>query len=196
MNGSGVLIDPGDRGSGDLDGELVYCTHEHPDHTGGISTFMDRNPEAVLVTNQQVAEHFKQYSDRIVVVQGGGSYSHGVWGLEFIEGEHGLFKSSVNLGVIIRTGDHSFGHCGDTVTFKGFYHAGLQTLAIPITGVVTASPSRALSELEKFDSPLPTIVLMHWVIRNPRAFCRKLTEKFPETRCIIPERGKLVPIYS
>ena len=48
---STILIDPADRRSGDVDGDLVYCTHGHPDHTGGIPTFMERNPEATLLAN-------------------------------------------------------------------------------------------------------------------------------------------------
>ena len=194
VNGSGLLIDPGDKSSGDVEGELVYCTHEHMDHTGGIATFMERNPEAILVANHQVAEMFKQYSNRTIIVENGGLYSHGPWDLRFIKGEHGVFKGCINLGVIIRTSDYSFGHCGDTVTFKGFYNADLKALAIPIAGVMTASPSRALTEIEKFDKPLPAIIPMHWVIRNPQTFCRKLTKKMPGTRCIIPKKGEIVPL--
>ena len=54
--GSSILIDPPNRKAGDVDGELIYCTHRHSDHTGGISSFMERNSDAILLTNEQVAK--------------------------------------------------------------------------------------------------------------------------------------------
>lgn len=190
---STIMIDPADKKAGDIEGDLVYCTHRHADHTGGISTFMERNPEAILLTNEQVSQQFRQFSDRTVVARDGESYRHGPWEFQFIESRHGLIKD-LNLGVIVRNGDDSFGHCGDTVTFEGFSSSRLDTIAIPITGILTASPSGALSELRKFERPLPTVVVMHWVFRNPRSFCRRLSEEFPDVRCIVPEKGELLPL--
>lgn len=191
--GSSIIIDPMDERSGDVEGELVYCTHQHFDHVGGVPAFMERNPEASLVGNEEVTRKFEEYSERTVTVEDGDSYSRDCWSLEFVEGRHGLF-STLNLGVIVRSGDFSFGHCGDTITFEGFYKAHIQMLAIPIFGIVTTSPGSAISELEKFDRPLPKIVPMHWVIRNPESFCRKFSKQFPEASCIVPEKGEMVPI--
>jgi L-ascorbate metabolism protein UlaG (beta-lactamase superfamily) len=191
--GSSILIDPPNRKAGDIYGELVYCTHRHSDHTGGISSFMERNSDAILLTNEQVSKKFKRFSDRWVVAYDGGSYQHGEWEFHFIECKHGLFND-LNLGVIVRNEDDSFGHCGDAVTFQGFSSIQVDTLAIPITGIFTASPVGAISELKKFSKPLPTIVVMHWVFRNPDGFCRKLAVEIPGTRCIVPEKGKLLPL--
>lgn len=191
--GSSILIDPSVKKAGDVDGELVYCTHRHADHTGGISSFMERNSDAILLTNEQVARQFKQFSDRTVIAHDGGSYQQGEWEFQFIEAKHGLIND-INLGVIVRNGDDSFGHCGDTVTFEGFSSAQIDTLAIPITGILTASPAGAISELKKFVRPLPTIVVMHWAFRNPDSFCRKLSREISGTRCIVPKKWELLPL--
>jgi len=191
--GSSILIDPTDKRSGEVDGDIVYCTHNHPDHVGGIATFMDRNPEAVLVANQQVTDHYRRYADRTVVAVDGGSHLHGEWGFSFIEAKHG-FLNALNLGVVIRNGGDSFGHCGDAVDFSGFASTQLDTLAIPITGMLTASPARALSELKMFEQPLPTIVVMHWAFRDPHGFSERLSAMFPGARCIVPVKGEPLPL--
>jgi L-ascorbate metabolism protein UlaG (beta-lactamase superfamily) len=191
--GSSIVIDPFDRKSGDLVGEVVYCTHGHPDHVGGIPTFLDRNPGAVLVANEQVADQFKRYSDRTMIAQDGGTYRHGDWEFQFIEARHGFLRD-INIGVVVRNGEKSFGHLGDTITYEGFSSTKVDTLAVPITGVVTTSPSQAISELKKFEKPLPTIVVMHWVFRNPKSFCRRLLSEFPDAKCIVPEKGELLPL--
>ena len=190
---STILIDPANKKAGDIEGDLVYCTHRHTDHTGGIPSFMERNPEAVLLTNEQVSKKFRQFADRTILAFDKESYHHGPWWFQFVESKHGLIND-LNLGVIIRNGDDSFGHCGDTISFDGFSSSKVDTFAIPITGILTASPSRAISELRKFQQPLPTIVVMHWVFRNPNSFCKRLSKEFPDVKCIVPEKGELLPL--
>jgi L-ascorbate metabolism protein UlaG (beta-lactamase superfamily) len=190
---SAILIDPGNKIAGDTTGDLVYCTHQHIDHTGGINSFMERNPEAILLTNEQVSKQFKKYQDRTVLAYDGETYHHGLWEFQFVESKHGLL-TDLNLGVIIRNGDDSFGHCGDTVTFEGFSSHQIDSFAIPITGLFTASPSKAISELRNFKKPLPIIVVMHWVFRDPNKFCKRLSIEFPGTRCIVPHKGQLLPL--
>ncbi len=46
-----LLIDPSNKRSGDLEGDLVYCTHKHFDHVGGVKTFLNRNSHAILIGN-------------------------------------------------------------------------------------------------------------------------------------------------
>ena len=61
---------------------------------------MERNPNASLITNQQVADQFKQYSDRTVVADDGESYTMGNWEFKFIKLKHGIFRDT-NTGVIV-----------------------------------------------------------------------------------------------
>lgn len=190
---SSILIDPFDAKSGDIDGDVVYCTHGHPDHVGGITKFMVRNPVAVLVANEQVAKQFKAYSNRTVIAKNGGNYIHGAWEFRFIQLRHGILRD-MNMGVIISNKGDSFGHLGDTVTYDGFYHERLDTIAIPITGGVTTSPGKAIDELKQFDKPLPNIVVMHWAFRNPGNFCKRLEKEIPGTQCYVPQKGKLLPL--
>lgn len=189
---SGVLIDPFDKTSGEIDGGVVYCTHNHPDHTGGISVFMNRNPEAVLLTNEEVAASFKQYSDRTVIATDGGSYETENWEFQFVELRHG-FLGALNIGVVVRNEGNSFCHVGDAVTYEGVNSLQLDSIAVPITGTFTTSPNQAIAELKKFSHLPSNIVAMHWFYRNPKAFCRKLTEEIPNARCIIPAKGQVIP---
>lgn len=192
-NGSTVLIDPFDKASGEHDGDLVYCTHSHTDHIGGVSTFMDRNPEAVLLANTEVAELFKQYSARTVIARDGETYDLGEWEFEFIDSKHGILKQ-INLGVLVRNGEESFAHVGDTITFEGFKDKTLDVFAVPITGLLTTSPGQAINELKKFKTMPGLIVPMHWAIRNPRKFCERLSREMPDARCHVPVKGELLPV--
>ncbi|MBT4321266.1 MBL fold metallo-hydrolase [Candidatus Bathyarchaeota archaeon] len=191
--GTSVLIDPFDSKSGEVDGEVIYCTHCHPDHVGGIPSFMERNPDAILMTNEQVAGKFKQFSDRTVIARDEESYKHGDWEFQFIAAKHGILRD-LNIGVIVRNGDETFGHVGDTITFEGFISAMVDTIAVPITGILTTSPSQAITELKKFQPHPQTVVVMHWAFRNPKSFCRRLSVELPNVKCIVPKKGELIPL--
>jgi len=193
---SSLLIDPQNKTAGNREGEIVYCTHDHSDHVGGVNVFMKHNPVAFLMGSTQVAKKFRKWTHRTVVVRDGEIVQQGPWTLRFIQEPHGFFKSKVNLGVIVRTEDFAFGHVGDAVQFNGFASAKLDVLAIPISGGFTASPKQTIEELKKFDSPLPTIVPMHWVIRSPSGFCKQLKQQIPKASCIVPTKNKSLPLES
>ncbi|MHA1934069.1 MAG: MBL fold metallo-hydrolase [Candidatus Thorarchaeota archaeon] len=187
---SSMLIDPGSKDAGNLPGDIVYCTHKHFDHTKGVKSFLDLNPEAVLIGNEQVLRAFQEFSDRSLHAAAGETLVHGPWSLEFIECKHGFFKSIVNIGIIVRIEDFSFGHGGDTLTFSGFYRNKLDVLAIPISGTVSTTPKSAVEELTRFDVLPQVIVPMHWLFRNPRKFCNSLRKRFPDVNCIVPKDGE------
>jgi L-ascorbate metabolism protein UlaG (beta-lactamase superfamily) len=186
LGSSTMIIDPGNRRAGDTSGQLVYCTHSHFDHTGGVEAFLERNSEAILVGNEQIAHKFKKWNERVITVIPGETFEHDPWRLEFIECRHGLFRNVLNVGVVVRTPNTSFGHVGDAITFQGFYGANLDILAHPISGMFAASPKRAISELKQFARPLPVLIIMHWLWRNPKKFCKELEMAIPDTRCIVP----------
>jgi L-ascorbate metabolism protein UlaG (beta-lactamase superfamily) len=191
-NSSTLIIDPANKKSGQLKGEFVFCTHNHFDHIGGVKPFLEMNPEAKLIGNNQVLEKFDDYSERTILAEVGETITLGPWSLEFIKNRHGFFGSVQNTGIIIRSDDLSFGHPGDGVYFKGFYNVGLKYMAVPIVGGFSASPKRALTELMKFADPKPIVIPMHWVFRNPNSFCHKLSTTIDGIQCIVPEVGQSI----
>ena len=88
-----LLIDPSNKKSGEFDGGLLYCTHKHTDHTGGVSTFLNRNKNALFIANEQVLQKFPEYEDRSIKAVPGKSHTHGIWTLEFIEGKWNEFNA-------------------------------------------------------------------------------------------------------
>ncbi|MFW9912534.1 MAG: MBL fold metallo-hydrolase [Candidatus Thorarchaeota archaeon] len=188
-----LLIDPSNRKSGDYDGDVVYCTHKHSDHTGGVGNFLMRNPEALLVGNRQVIDALGEWRERAVEARLGEELNFDEFSLEFVECEHGLFRGVVVYGVIVKSDGFTFGHCGDSVNLERFGDKDLDMFALPISGIVAASPNSAIEQLAKFKTPLPTIIPMHWLFRRPKSFCKQFQNKFPGGKCIIPEEGTIIP---
>lgn len=193
---SKLLLDPRDKKSGDLDGDLVYCTHNHFDHTGGVETFLTRNQEAILIGNEQVTSSYSQFSDRVKTMKEGESFEFGSQSFSFTRLRHGVFKGVYNLAVEIRFGEFTFAHCGDAVSFGGFPSITVDVLAIPISGAFAASPKKALELVLNLPEPVPTIVPMHWLMRSPEAFCKRLRDAKPTVNCVVPTNGQPLKGYE
>ncbi|MHA2378895.1 MAG: MBL fold metallo-hydrolase [Candidatus Thorarchaeota archaeon] len=187
-----LIVDPKDKESGDRDGDILYCTHKHLDHTGGVGTFLERNADAVFVANEQVAKTFSKWSERVVVVQPGDTYSNGPWSFKFIECKHGVFRNINDVGVVVQTGDFSFGHPGDSKTLLRFGDFEIDVLAVPISGAVSTSPKSAVSQISQFKTLPKTVVPMHWLLRNPKGFCAKMSKDLPSVRCLVPNEGEVL----
>lgn len=193
---SKLLIDPSNKRSGDFEGDIVYCTHKHFDHTGGVKTFLNRNPNAILVGNEQVSGKFSRFAEQVKIVSDGESYEHKSCSFSFTKLEHGVLKGTYNLAVEIHIGGFTFAHCGDAVSFDGFPTSPVDVLAIPIGGAFAASPRKALDMIQKLPDPLPTIVPMHWLLRSPEGFCKKLHNARPHVNCIVPSTGEPLKGYG
>lgn len=184
-----LLIDPSKKQDGEIDGSILYCTHSHSDHTGGVVKFMTRNTDAVMLCNSQVSSKFPEFKSRTQIVQPKTTVSREPWQLEFVQGHHGLRKGVMNLGVLISDGQQVFAHPGDTTTLQGYYEKEIDILAVPIGGIFTASPKKILQELTLFQKYPKAVVPMHWLMRNPSKFCRQMSDRFPEVQCHIPAKG-------
>ena len=193
---SKLLIDPRNKKSGNLEGDLVYSTHKHFDHTGGVETFLTKNQEAVLIGNEQVTSSYSQFGDRVKTVKEGESFEFKSHSFLFSRLRHGVFKSVYNLAVEIRIGDFAFAHCGDAVSFEGFPSTTVDVLAIPIGGAFAASPKKALEMILNLPEPIPTIVPVHWLMRSPEAFCKKLRDAKPDVNCVVPTNGEPLKGYE
>ena len=187
---STLIIDPSNKESGNHDGDIMYCTHKHFDHIGGVDTFLERNNSAIFICNEQVAGKFTKYGDRVKVVKDGETYENGPWSFRFIQLKHGIFKGIQNLAVVISVGNFSFAHCGDAVEFPNFPPGPVDVLSIPIVGGFTAGPRTALKMVVNLQEPRPIIVPMHSVFRKPEGFCKKLHERIPDIKCVVPTIGE------
>ena len=186
---STLIIDPSNKESGNHDGDIMYCTHKHNDHIGGVDTFLERNSSAILVCNQQTADKFTQWGDRVKIVNDGETYENGPWLFRFMLLKHGIFRGMQNLATIITASDFSFAHCGDAVEFPNFPPEQVDVLAIPIGGGPTAGPGSVLKMVKDLQEPRPTIVPIHWLFRKPEGFCKKLREQIPDVKCVVPSVG-------
>jgi L-ascorbate metabolism protein UlaG (beta-lactamase superfamily) len=189
---STLLVDPPNKETGNQSGDLVYVTHKHFDHAGGLKAFMERNPEAELIANEQVLETFHQWPDRSTLAETGKTYSKGYWNFEFVESRHGLFRGIQNVGAVIHAGGQVFCHVGDTVTLAGFRNYRIDFLAVPVSGVVATKAKDVVSELKKFDTKPQYVIPMHWLFRNPQGLCKLLKKEMQEVGCLIPEKGQVV----
>jgi len=190
---SKVLIDPSKKSHSQVEGDIIYATHHHWDHTAGIDTFLETNaPNGVLISNSQVTKKYAKFGDQIITIKDGECLTRGRWELEFIRGKHGFFRGVENIGIVVKTPSFTFGHLGDSINFEGFANLDLDMLAVPIGSIFTASPKGAIKELHKFKKPLPSIIPMHWLWRNPRGFCKNLIKEFPEAKCIVPKKGEKI----
>jgi len=185
-----LLIDPGSKKHGDIQGQYVYVTHRHFDHSKGAESFLEKNPDARLICNAQVAEKFSKYQDRIITAEKGGKITAGPWSLRFVEAEHGLLRGEMNYGILVQLDNLRFGHAGDAREFSGFADERMDYFALPIGSVFTASPKQAVSELKKFRSPLPTIIPIHNLLRSLSRFKKRVESAIPDTRCKIMAKGE------
>ena len=192
-DGSKLLIDPGKKHHSEIDGDIVYSTHYHYDHTSGIEKFLKKNtPNSVLIANEQVTQKYSKFEDQIMTINDGETIKRGIWEFSFISGRHGFFRGVNNIGIVVRTPSLTFGHLGDSVNFSGFSQVDVDILAVPIGSMFAASPKGAIKELQEFKKPLPIIIPMHWLWRSPRGFCKKFKKAFPDARCIIPQDGEKI----
>ena len=119
-NNSRLILDPSNKKSGDYDGDIMYCTHNHYDHIGGVDVFLERNPAAILVCNEQTSSKFAKWGARVKAVHDGETFEHAPWYFRFTRLKHGIFKGVHNLAVVVSAGEFSFAHCGDAVEFQNF----------------------------------------------------------------------------
>jgi L-ascorbate metabolism protein UlaG (beta-lactamase superfamily) len=191
-----ILVDPQRKKPGELDGDIVYCTHKHFDHTGGVIPFLSRNQDAILIGNEQVTSAFSDFGARVKTVSDGEIFEFKSVSFSFARLKHGMFRGVNNLAVEIRLGDFVFAHCGDAVSFEGFPTSNVDVLAIPISGAFAASPKKVLDMLLNLQEPLPMIVPMHWLVRNPESFCKKLKDMRPNANCFVPSDGESLKGYQ
>lgn len=185
---STLYIDPNQKNLLGKPGDMIYCTHNHPDHTTGIKSFLKSDPSTLLITHDAVAKKFNQFKNQIICISPNEELTERGWEMQFLQEPHGIFSKVKNIGIVVTTPTISFGHPGDAVRFQNFSNRQMDIFAVPIGGIFTASPKKVVKELESF-TKIPIIIPMHWLWRNPKGFCKQFHTIFPESICLVPQNG-------
>jgi hypothetical protein len=53
-----------------------------------------------------------------------------------------------------------------------------------------------LEMISSLPEPLPAVVPIHWLIRNPDSFCKKLRVLRPNVNCVVPVKGEPLKGYE
>ncbi len=136
-NGKRILTDPGAFSSGyetltDLD--IILITHEHADHchTDSITSLLESNPEAIVVSNGSVAKLLEEKGIETHIVEGKDSATILDTVLEAFDGKHE--EIFADYGIVQNTGyliDGSFFYPGDAYTIPS---KPVKVLALPVAG--------------------------------------------------------------
>jgi hypothetical protein len=65
---------------------------------------------------------------------------------------------------------------------------------------VLLSSDLSFTEFQVIPEPAPSSSISQMNLRascarNPNSFCERLSKEFPDVRCIVPEKGELLPFY-
>ena len=187
-NNFDILIDPGTGNiPSDISVNCIFATHEHTDHISQLKKVAKSNPEAVIIGNTRVLSKFKEITNEKKRIEDGDSLALGNAKMKFINCRHGLFKGVNNTGISLTFENGiSIGHVGDAVEYEGFRNDIFDVLIIPISGMVTSSPKKALKELSEFKTLPKKIIPMHWLFRKPERFCSAISSQFgSEVECTV-----------
>ena len=137
INGKRILTDPGkfSRGFEELvDIDILLITHEHADHchTQAIAELLDKNPDAVVVSNTSVAKLLQEQRLHVHILEGREVASVIDVALEAFDGKHEeIFEE---YGLVQNTGyliENSFFYPGDAYIIPD---RDVQVLALPVAG--------------------------------------------------------------
>lgn len=134
QNGEVLVVDPGNWTTDFLPPENVIgiiITHEHPDHFDQehIATIVDKNPDAVIISNQNVINSISAFKTTQAIV--GQPLTIGQFTLEFYGGMHATIHPSIptisNIGVLI---NDLLYYPGDSMAIPD---KPVDTLALPVS---------------------------------------------------------------
>jgi len=135
--GKRVLTDPGRFSNGHTeltDIDLILITHEHGDHchTDSVIHILDKNPQAVVVTNTSVEKLLAEQGIVADILEGQASGTPAGIPLQAFDGKH--VEIVGNFGLVQNTGylvADRFFYPGDAYTLP---NKPVEVLALPVAG--------------------------------------------------------------
>jgi L-ascorbate metabolism protein UlaG (beta-lactamase superfamily) len=141
-----LVIDPGNLTTDLIPPQNVVgvvITHGHADHFDPelLASIIDKNPDALIVTNVEVASSIEAFQTKIV--HPGDHLELGPFRLQFFGGQHARIHDSIppNANIAVLINDLVY-YPGDSFTLPG---TSVDTLAIPVS-----APWMKLSEAIDF----------------------------------------------
>lgn len=137
INGKRILTDPGKFSHGFetlVDIDIILISHEHADHchTEAIAELLDKNPDAVVVSNSSVAELLQKQRLHVHILEGREAASVIEVAIEAFDGKHEeIFEE---FGLVQNTGyliENSFFYPGDSYIVPD---KPIHVLALPVSG--------------------------------------------------------------
>lgn len=177
--------------------DLVLVTHRHPDHFNSdmIEMFLRKNPEAKFIATPRYVECLRAVAElpieqisgqiRIVDIKKGEVLDISEKGIDlkiFGLEHHGSHSNMLNFGFLIKIGDKTFLHEGDSGIGNEYFRSAAFNLK-GIDVLFENDPYRKDQERQKVirDYIKPKYRIgMHIQPKNLERFIREVGEKFPD----------------
>ena len=135
--GKRILTDPGKFSTSQNEVEnidLILITHEHADHmhSDSLQAVLEKNPNAVVMTNASVVKVLADLGVTFTVVEGRDTADHGGVAIEAFDGEH--VEIIDDYGLVQNTGyfiNNELFYPGDAYTNP---EKAVRVLALPVAG--------------------------------------------------------------
>jgi L-ascorbate metabolism protein UlaG (beta-lactamase superfamily) len=179
----------------------VFVTHDHGDHDLNFGMEIAKRDNATFHSSYEITYHASK--NGVIKMESaniGGQYKSGKIEVILTHADHSS-DTGIPVGFIIKIGDRTLYHMGDTAYFKGLdFLAGLykiDTLFIPIGSRYTMGPIEASYAVRDIN---PKVVIpMHYnttesIKQDPNIFADLCKEGSPGSKVVIFEPGEVKEI--
>ncbi|MBC8447750.1 MAG: MBL fold metallo-hydrolase [Chloroflexi bacterium] len=187
----------------EVDADVVFCTHSHPDHFDydAIPVFA-RNPRTHFVAAPDCRAEFEKLSvpgDRYTIIHEGETLSYDDVSLTGVYADHGDLAPEA-LGVVVQCSDIKVWQVADTAyrpdKWQDIFAAGIDVVVPPINGAYGNLDGIEAAKLARDAHARVAIPCHFWMFAehggNPAQFLDACKELAPEVRPHLMSQGELL----